>query len=139
MPARARVHARQMGTGRAMHSQIHTFPWACCSNIALGQLPRASGAPSILYGDEANLLLPGRAPRPRACKGTCLHLLLQAFLLHSRPSSRTPSQARPSLGRGLQERMRVCRPPPQSLVQSPQADHEFQPPGRNPEKPRQPQ
>lgn len=136
MCACACVTARQSGKGRAMHSQSRMLPWACRSDVALWQFRHASRASFIIYGNEANLLL-GRANRSRTCKRTCLHLLLHAFLLHSRPSSRTPSQTRPSLGRGLQVRMRVCRPPPQSLVQSPQADHGFQPPGQNPEKPHQ--
>lgn len=128
--------ARQAGKGTAMHSWSRMLPWARCSDTALQEFHRASRASFYIYSDEAKLLL-GTATRSRACRGTCLHLLLHAFLLHSRPSSRTPSQTRPSLGRGLQVRIRVCRPPPQSLVQSPQADHGFQPPGQNPEKPRE--
>jgi len=136
MCACACVTVRQAGKGRAMHSRSRMLSWACCSDTVLQQLPRASRASFIIYGDDAKLHLRG-ATCSRACKRTCLHLLLHAFLLHSRPSSRTPSQTRPSLGMGLQVRIRVCRPPPQSLVQSPQADHGFQPPGQNPEKPHQ--
>lgn len=140
MPARAGAHARQAGTGRAMHSRPHTIPLGSLFQHSPGAAPQeplqpppsfVRTRPTSSSSSREGLPVPARA------RGTCLHLLLQAFLLHSRPSSRTPSQARPSLGRGWQERMRVCRPPPQSLVQSPQADQEFQPPGQDPEKPRQ--